>query len=113
MAQQQATPTDAPLDARKPNVVVQTADVRVVEYVLAPGVAHSWHHHTQITDTFYCLEGLIGVETREPASRRVLRVGETCKVPPNTVHHASNAGDATSRYLLVQAQGKYDYIKAE
>lgn len=95
------------------NVVVQTADVRVVEYVLAPGDSHTWHHHSQVTDRFYCLEGAIGVDIREPARTIVLRAGESCEVVPKTVHHARNAGDGVSRYLLVQAVGKYDYIRAE
>lgn len=112
MQQQTHEPEAAQAVTRKANLVVQTADVRVVEYVLVPGDDHSWHHHSEVTDNFYCLEGLIGVETRQPPTKRVLRPGEKCQVPPNVVHHASNAGDGTSRYLLVQALGKYDYIKA-
>jgi quercetin dioxygenase-like cupin family protein len=97
----------------KTTVVAQTADVRIVEYVLEPGADHPWHHHSEVADNFYCLEGLIGVETRQPPTKLVLRPGEKCRVPPNVVHHASNAGDGTSRYLLVQALGKYDYIRAD
>lgn len=108
---------DKPLATRegvqKPNVVVQTTDVRIVEYVLAPGDNHPWHHHSAVADTFYCLEGLVGVETRQPAGKHVLGPGDKCQVPPSVVHHASNAGDGTSRYLLIQALGKYDYIRAD
>ncbi|MGH7153302.1 MAG: cupin domain-containing protein [Acetobacteraceae bacterium] len=104
----------AAADARgSAKVVVQTADVRVVEYVLAPGDSHSWHYHSEVSDRFYCLEGAIGVDTREPARKIVLRPGESCEVVPRTVHHARNAGDGVSRYLLVQATGKYDYIRVE
>ena len=98
---------------RTPKVVVQTADVRVVEYTLQPGDSHPWHYHSQVSDRLYCLEGLIGVDTRTPSKRLVLRPGESCETPPKTVHHVSNAGDGASRYLLVQALGKYDYIRAD
>ncbi|HUC64347.1 MAG TPA: cupin domain-containing protein [Stellaceae bacterium] len=97
---------------RNPKILVQTADVRIVEYTLKPGDSHPWHHHSEVTDRVYCLEGLIAVDIREPAQRRVLRPGDTSEVAPGTVHRVSNAGDATSRYLLVQALGTYDYIRA-
>jgi quercetin dioxygenase-like cupin family protein len=98
---------------RNPKVIVQTADVRIVEYRLKPGDSHPWHHHTEVTDRVYCLEGLIAVDIRQPAERRVLRPGDSSEVAPGTVHHVSNVGDGTSRYLLVQALGKYDYIRAD
>jgi len=66
-----------------------------------------------VSDRVYCLEGLIGVDTRTPSKRLVLRPGESCETPPKTVHRVSNAGDGTSRYLLVQALGKYDYIRID
>lgn len=103
--------TAAPEAKRAPKVVVQTADVRVVEYTMQPGDSHPWHYHTQVTDRVYCLEGLIGVDTQTPAKKIVLRPGDSCETPPQTVHHVSNAGNGVGRYLLVQALGKYDYIK--
>jgi quercetin dioxygenase-like cupin family protein len=98
---------------RNARVVVQTADVRIVEYALSAGDSHPWHYHSEVTDRIYCLEGLIGVDIREPSQRMPLRPGESCEVPPRTVHHVSSLGDGTSRYLLVQAVGKYDYITAD
>lgn len=94
-------------------VVVQTADVRIVEYTLRRGDSHPWHYHSQVSDRVYCLEGLVAMDVRQPAKRFELRPGESCEVAPNTVHHVSNAGDGTSRYLLVQALGKYDYNKVD
>ena len=96
-----------------PKVVVQTTDVRIVEYALSTGDSHPWHYHSEVTDRIYCLEGLIGVDIRRPSQRLLLRPGESCEVPPRTVHHVSNPGDGTSRYLLVQAVGKYDYIRTD
>ena len=98
---------------RNLKVIAQTPEVRIVEYTLNPGDSHPWHHHTQVTDRIYCLEGLIGVDTREPAQQFRLRPGESCEVPVGRIHHVSNPAVGTSRYLLVQALGKYDYIRAE
>jgi quercetin dioxygenase-like cupin family protein len=99
--------------ARNPKILVQTADVRIVEYTLNPGDSHPWHYHTEVTDRVYCLEGLIAVDIRQPSESRVLRPGDSSEVAQRIVHHVSNAGDGTSRYLLVQALGKYDYIRAD
>jgi len=113
MQQQRQDATAASEAKRGAKVVVQTADVRIVEYTLEPGDGHPWHYHSQVSDRVYCLEGLIGVDIQTPADRHVLRAGESFEVPSRTVHHVSNARDGISRYLLVQALGKYDYIKAD
>ena len=105
--------TANPEVTRNAKVVVQTADVRIVEYALRRGDTHPWHYHSQVSDRVYCLEGLIGVDMQQPSKRIVLRPGESCEVLPKTVHHVGNAGDGTSRYLLVQALGKYDYIRVD
>jgi quercetin dioxygenase-like cupin family protein len=98
---------------RNVKVVLQTSDVRIVEYTLATGERHPWHHHSEVSDRIYCLEGLIGVDLREPSRQFRLQPGENCEVPVGVVHHVSNAGAGTGRYLLVQALGKYDYIRAD
>lgn len=98
---------------RNVKVIAQTDNVRVVEYTLNAGARHPWHRHSEVSDRIYCLEGLIGVDLREPSRQFRLKPGENCEVPVGTVHHVSNAGDATGRYLLVQALGKYDYIRAD
>lgn len=113
MQEQRSVATAVPEAARNARVVVQTADVRIVEYALKPGDSHPWHYHSEVSDRIYCLEGLIGVDTQQPSRRFVLRPGESCEVSPKTVHHVSNAGDSASRYLLIQALGKYDYIRVD
>jgi len=98
---------------RNIKVIAQTSDVRIVEYTLNAGDRHPWHRHSEVTDRIYCLEGLIGVDTREPAHQFLLQPGQSCEVPVGTVHHVSNPAADTSRYLLVQALGTYDYIRTE
>ncbi len=98
---------------RNARVIAQTSDIRIVEYTLGAGERHPWHHHTEVSDRVYCLEGLIGMDLREPSRQFRLQPGESCEVPVGTVHHVSNAGAGTGRYLLIQALGKYDYIRAD
>jgi quercetin dioxygenase-like cupin family protein len=93
-------------------IVLQTADVRVVEYVLAPGARLGWHRHSEITDRFYCLSGTVRVDMRDPPETRVLAPGESCLVPVGRVHAAVNADGGVSSYLLVQGVGRYDFIAA-
>ena len=113
MQEQQSAMPAASGRRSTPKVIAQTSDVRIVEYTMNPGDSHPWHRHSEVTDRIYCLEGLIGVDTRQPPQRFLLRPGENCEVPVETVHHVSNQGDGTGRYLLVQVLGKYDYIRAD
>jgi quercetin dioxygenase-like cupin family protein len=94
-------------------MLVQTADVRIVEYTLKPGDGNPWHYHSEVSDRVYCLEGLIGVSIQQPTKSLVLRPGESYEIPPSTVHYVGNAGDGTSRYLLIQALGTYDFIRTD
>jgi len=96
----------------KIRIVLQTPEIRVVEYVLQPGDRHPWHHHSEVTDRFYCLEGQIEVELRDPPRTESLRPGQTLTIPPQVVHRAGNAADGVGRYLLVQGVGRYDFVKA-
>lgn len=92
--------------------VLRTADVRVMHYVLAPGEAHSWHHHTEVTDHIWCLEGALTLEFRDPPRVERLLPGDSGIVPPGTVHRVANPGAGRGRYLLVQGIGTYDYVTA-
>src|SRR5690348_13853216 len=111
---EQRTVTPAGGDVRhRAKLVVETADVRITEYALKPGDANPWHYHSEVSDRVYCLEGLIGVNLRQPAKSLVLRPGDSYEIPARTVHYVGNAGDGTSRYLLVQALGHYDFIRSD
>ncbi|MDP6350814.1 MAG: cupin domain-containing protein [Alphaproteobacteria bacterium] len=88
----------------------ETPELRVVEITLAPGETIPWHYHTNVVDRFYCLEGLLAVETRAPRARHALAPGEACTVAEKTAHLATNVGQARCRFLLVQGIGAYDFV---
>jgi quercetin dioxygenase-like cupin family protein len=99
--------------AKKISVIAKGADVLVREYVLDPGQVIPWHHHTQVTDHYYGLEGRVLIETRAPAARRELAPGESAIVTPPTAHHVSNSSGTPCRFLLIQGVGQYDFVKEE
>ena len=102
-----------PYKVRDIHVVAKGNDVLVREYTLDPGEAIPWHHHSEVSDYYYGLEGIVLVETREPAARHEIRVGQSAKVEPPSAHHVSNPGRSPCRFLLVQALGKYDFVREE
>ena len=78
--------TEDPYKVARVSVVVKGADTLVREYVLEPGEVISWHHHTEVTDFYYGLEGTTLVETREPPTHHEVEPGARASVTPPTVH---------------------------
>lgn len=102
-----------PYKVRAIHVVAKGADVLVREYTLDPGEAIPWHRHTEVSDYYYGLEGVVVVETRDPAARHEISVGRSAAVTPQTVHRVLNPGRQPCRFLLVQGVGQYDFVKAD
>ena len=98
---------------KKISVIAKGANVLVREYVLGPGEFIPWHHHTEVIDHYYSLEGIVLIETRAPVGRRELNPGESATVTPLTAHHVSNSSGKPCRFLLIQGVGKYDFVKEE
>ena len=101
-----------PYSVRNITVVARGADVLVREYTLDPGEAIPWHKHSEVSDYYYGLEGLLLVETRNPPARHEIGAGQSATVIPPTLHHVSNPGKQACRFLLVQGVGKYDFVNA-
>jgi mannose-6-phosphate isomerase-like protein (cupin superfamily) len=72
MAPSQHRTVEAPAFAGKRVIIAETPTLRVMEYTLASGEAQPWHYHSEITDVFYCLEGRIEVDCRDPAHQQTL-----------------------------------------
>jgi len=102
-----------PYKVRDIHVVARGSDVLVREYTLDPGEAIPWHRHSNVSDWYYGLEGVVLVETRDPPARHELGAGDSAKVAPPTVHHVANGGKKKCRFLLIQGVGRYDFVKAD
>jgi quercetin dioxygenase-like cupin family protein len=92
--------------------VLRTDNVLVRVMSLEQDTSTEWHHHTEVTDYFVCLSGVIKVETRDPDEHVVLLPGQRTEAKPLQVHRVSNLYQDTSEYLLLQGVGRYDFIVA-
>lgn len=72
-----------------------------------------WHCHSQITDTFYVIEGRLRLSLREPAEELQLGPGETYSVAPRRPHFVANGGNSSATFLVLQGIGEYDYLPLE
>ena len=91
-------------------LVAEGADLRVQVLTLAAGQCVPWHYHSEIADTFVCLEGPMLVETRAPRNDYLLMPGQRCAVPPRTAHFVHGQADGPCKFLIVQGVGVYDFV---
>src|SRR5947207_3898174 len=91
-------------------LVAEGADLRVQVLTLAAGEVVPWHYHSEISDSFVCLEGPMVVETRAPRHTHVLEPGQRCAVPPMTAHYVHGKEMAPCKFLIVQGVGIYDFV---
>src|SRR6266404_36780 len=82
-------------------LIAEGTDLRVQVLTLAAGQCVPWHYHTEISDSFVCLEGPMVVETRAPRHVYRLLPGERCVVPPKTAHYVHGEADAPCKFLIV------------
>jgi len=87
------------------------SDVQARLFTLARGETIPWHFHSAVTDWYFVLEGSLSIETRAPADRQLLTVGNIYSIAPKTAHLVANRSDADTRFLLVQGVGSYDFLK--
>lgn len=91
-------------------VVAEGADLRVSVLTLARGQCVPWHYHSEVADSFVCLEGRMVVETRAPRQLHRLEVGQRCAVPPKTAHYVHGEADGPCKFMIVQGVGVYDFV---
>jgi len=87
------------------------SDVQARLFTLAPDETIPWHFHSAVTDWYFVLEGALSIETRAPADRRELAIGESYHIVPKTAHLITNRSDSDTRFLLVQGVGAYDFLR--
>jgi len=68
------------------------------------------HHHTQMTDVFYVLEGGLTFDLGD--EQRTVGAGSFVLVPPGVVHTFANRGSVPARFLnIYQPSGNEHYLK--
>ena len=95
-------------------IILQTEDVKVRLITLQPGEGNAWHHHSEITDTMFGVAGKVVVRCADPEEEIILAPGVRCSVTPGRLHKVENLlVRETSRYLLIQGVGTYDFIPSQ
>jgi quercetin dioxygenase-like cupin family protein len=90
--------------------VAEGADLRVTILTLAAGECVPWHFHSEISDSFVCMEGPMVVETRAPRATHLLEAGQFCKVDAKVAHYVHGKDDGPCRFMIVQGVGVYDFM---
>lgn len=104
---------DLPYAPSHRRMIAETAGLRVQILTLESGVDVPWHHHTQVTDTFICLDGPMVVQMRTESGDRELKPGDTLDVPPFVDHRVIGKDGGRCRFVVVQGIGEHDFIPSE
>ena len=91
-------------------LIAEAEGLRVQVLTIGPGQCVPWHRHTWISDTFFCLEGPMVLETHEPDATIRLNAGARATVPPGQPHRVTGGDNGRCRFVIVQGVGKYDYL---
>lgn len=93
--------------------IAEAPNLRVRMLALDAGQSVPWHYHSNITDTFFCMEGPMQVTTRGPDAAHVLEPGGTVAVPAGVPHLVTGVDGGPCRFIVVQGVGEYDFVPAE
>ena len=107
------TPGDPSYTVKNIEAIAEGSDMRARLYTLAPGDVIPWHYHTAVTDWYFCLVGILRVETRVPRDDERLAAGAQYQIPSKTAHRISNGGGEDCQFLLLQGVGAYDFNKVQ
>jgi len=83
---------------------------RISELQLSPTQTVPWHFHTNISDTFYVLEGEMRLFLQKPKEEVRLGVGKSYVAVAGRPHLVTNAGKTSLTFLILQGVGEYDYV---
>jgi quercetin dioxygenase-like cupin family protein len=94
-------------------LVAEGADLRVQVLTLTPGQCVPWHYHSEVTDSFVCLEGQTIIETKGPEQPCKLQPGQRYAVAPNTAHTVYGGNDNRCKFMVIQGVGVYDFVPVQ
>ena len=83
---------------------------RITELQLSATQKVPWHTHSNISDTFYVLEGQMRLFLQDPKEEVNLKPGEVYVVRPQRPHLVTNGGEKSLTFLILQGVGEYDFV---
>jgi mannose-6-phosphate isomerase-like protein (cupin superfamily) len=90
-------------------LVAQAPGLRMQILTLAAGQEVPWHWHSEVTDTFWCMEGPMVIEMRAPRETVELAPGQMHAVPPKRAHRVAGRDGRRCRFAILQGVGTYDF----
>ena len=91
-------------------IIAKVKNLRASILTVGPGQSVPWHHHSEVTDTVFCIEGPMQVETRSPDEKRILAPGDMTAITPGQPHQVSGVDGDRCKFLIIQGVGNYDYV---
>ena len=88
----------------------QRPGFRITELQLSATQTVPWHTHTNVSDTFYVLEGQMRLFLQEPKEEVRLGPGQSYVAVAGRPHLVTNAGTTSLTFLVLQGIGEYDYV---
>jgi len=103
--------TQGPTSEVEVETVAETPQLRMVILTLADGQEVPWHFHSDVTDTFFCMQGPMVIQTRQ--GQLELEAGEMATVPARRAHRVSGKDGGPCKFALLQGVGTYDFNVVE
>ncbi len=97
-----------PLEGR--DLIAEAPGLRMQILTLGTGQEVPWHWHSEVTDTFWCMEGPLVIETRAPHAVVELQPGQMFAVPPKRAHRVTGKDGGRARFAILQGVGRYDFM---
>ncbi|MGH6968250.1 MAG: hypothetical protein ACREEL_13660 [Stellaceae bacterium] len=102
-------PSPRPYSIEAVEVLADTPDLRMTVFTVGTGQEVPWHWHSNVSDTYFGMEGVTVVETRAPAVCLEIGPGQTGVVPPKRAHHVAGKNGARCKFAILQGIGTYDF----
>ncbi len=83
--------------------ITNAKDLQVCRAVLPAGEGHNFHHHPELEEVIYVLEG--EVEQWVGEEKQVLKVGEAAHMLPGVVHATFNVSNGDAVILAILSPG--------
>jgi mannose-6-phosphate isomerase-like protein (cupin superfamily) len=96
-----------PLEKRE--LIAEAPGLRMQILTLAAGQEVPWHWHSEVTDTFWCMDGPMVIEMRAPREEVELTPGQMHAVPAKRAHRVTGKDGGRCRFAILQGIGTYDF----
>ena len=102
-------PSARPYTIESVEVLAQTPDLRMSVFTVGAGQEIPWHWHSNVSDTYFGMDGVTVVEMRAPATRLEIGPGQTGKVSSRRAHRVSGKDGGRCKFAILQGIGTYDF----